>query len=65
MITMNKNNLRYCILTLQYVKRHCVAGDLLVIIIINIIINFNIIIIVIIIIINMSLCTNSHSTNNY
>ena len=26
---MNKNKLCYCILTLQYVKRHCVAGYLL------------------------------------
>ncbi len=32
---MNKNNLCYCILTKQYVKRHCVAGYLLVIIFLN------------------------------
>ena len=31
---MNKNNLCYCIHTLQYVKHHCVAGYLLVLIII-------------------------------
>ena len=31
--TMNKSSLCYCIHTLQYVKRHCVAGYLLVIII--------------------------------
>ncbi len=38
MIAMDKSNLCYCILTVQYVKRHCVAGYLLVIIIIIIII---------------------------
>ncbi len=26
MITMNKNNLCYCILTVQYIKCYCVAG---------------------------------------
>ncbi len=31
---MNKNNLCYCILTLQYIKRHYVTGYLLVIVII-------------------------------
>ncbi len=31
---MNKSNICYCILTVQYVKRYCVAGYLLVIIII-------------------------------
>ncbi len=31
---MNKNNLCYCILTLQYIQRHCVVGYLLVVTII-------------------------------
>ncbi len=29
-VTMNKNIFCYCILTLEYVKRHCVVGYLLV-----------------------------------
>ncbi len=44
MIT-EQDNLCYCILTLQYIKRHCVAGYLLVLIIIIIIIIIVIIII--------------------
>ena len=54
-VIMNESNLCYCILTLQYVKRHCVAGYLLVIVIITTTI------IIIIIIINKHLYTLSDS----
>ena len=51
MIAMNKSNLCCCILTVQCVKQHCVAGYLLVIIIIIIIVIISISIIISIIII--------------
>ncbi len=47
---MNKNNLYYCIFTLQNVKHHCVAGYLLAVVIIIIIITTTTIIIITIII---------------
>ncbi len=51
---MNRSNLCYCILTVQYVKYYCVAGYLLVIIII----------IIIIIIITIIISANNCNWNN-
>ncbi len=53
---MNKSNLCYCILTVQYVERYCVAGYLLVIILLVVVVVVVIVVVVAVVVLGINFC---------